>query len=98
EYFDTDERATYWQKQFGVPNRRRVRGRGYGRSDGSIPPSAFIEVKHKLDGQTVKRRLPVALEDLPVFSEGRIPEGLAEGEVDGRVLAEIHDLVVNGGS
>ena len=24
EYFDTRERASYWQKQFGVPNRRRV--------------------------------------------------------------------------
>ncbi len=99
EYFDTLERTTYWQKQFGVPNRRRVRGRVYGRRDGSIPPSAFIEVKHKLDGQTVKRRLPVEVDELPVFSAGRIPERLAQsGGTDERVLAEIHDLVVNGDS
>lgn len=99
EYFDTTERTTYWQKQFGVPNRRRVRGRVYGRSDGSIPPSAFIEVKHKLDGQTVKRRLPVNLDELPVFSEGRIPERLAIcANTDDRVLAEIHDLLVRGES
>lgn len=97
EYFDTDERLTYWQKQFGVANRRRVRGRVYGRRDGSIPPSAFIEVKHKLDGETVKRRLPVSLDELPVFSEGRIPERLQQESADDRVLAEIHDLVTNGG-
>ena len=41
EYYDTSERTSYWQKQFGVPNRRRVRSRVYGRRDGAIPASAL---------------------------------------------------------
>src|SRR5947207_2252 len=34
EYYDTSERTSYWQKQFGFANRRRVRTRVYGRRDG----------------------------------------------------------------
>jgi hypothetical protein len=96
EYFDSSGRASYWQKQFGVPNRRRVRGRVYGRQDGTIPPSAFMEVKHKLDGTTVKRRIPVNLPDLSRFSGDTFPSDLPmQNEVDERVLGEIEDLVVN---
>jgi hypothetical protein len=99
EYFDSEERASYWQKQFGVPNRRRVRGRLYGRVDGSITASAFIEVKHKLDGTTVKRRVHCDLVDLPEFSEGRIPIHLeSQGKVDDRVINELEDLVVARGN
>ncbi len=93
EYFDSEERSSYWQKQFGVANRRRVRGRVYGRQDGSIPPSAFIEVKHKLDGVTVKRRVSVDMDGLSEFSEGRLPE--SPGSVqEGKVISELNDLVV----
>jgi hypothetical protein len=94
EYFDSSERNSYWQKQFGVPNRRRVRGRVYGRADGSIPPSAFIEVKHKLDGTTVKRRVAVDLPALAEFSSGQLPSAAASGRhCDDRVISEIRDLV-----
>jgi hypothetical protein len=99
EYFDSEDRATYWQKQFGVPNRRRVRGRLYGRSDGSIPASAFIEVKHKLDGETVKRRVSCDIADLPAFSEGSIPHHIGtSGRIDERTVSELEDLVVNQGN
>lgn len=99
EYFDTRERTSYWQKQFGVPNRRRVRSRVYGRSDGEIPASAFIEVKHKLDGVTVKRRVPVGLDDLVLLSDGVIPTRRDTATpADDRILAEIADLVTEGGS
>ena len=92
EYFDSAERNSYWQKVFGVPNRRRVRGRLYGRADGSIPPSAFIEVKHKLDGTTVKRRVTMDMERLRDFSVGKVPdEPLNSGEQ--RVLDEVRMLV-----
>ncbi|MDP4996217.1 MAG: polyphosphate polymerase domain-containing protein [Akkermansiaceae bacterium] len=95
EYFDSVDRNSYWQKVFGVPNRRRVRGRVYGREDGSIAPSTFIEVKHKLDGSTVKRRLTLDQEQLREFSTGTLPE---ENEIpgEGRVLREVHDLVTEG--
>lgn len=95
EYFDSVDRNSYWQKVFGVPNRRRVRGRVYGRADGSIPPSTFIEVKHKLDGTTVKRRVTMNMERLREFSAGTIPEEPLKAD-EGRVLAEVHSLVTGG--
>jgi hypothetical protein len=100
EYFDTTERTTYWQKQFGVPNRRRVRSRVYGRSDGAIPASAFIEVKHKLDGVTVKRRVSVELSDLGPLSLGTLPTTSSKPRTpsDERILSEIDDLVNHRGS
>jgi len=98
EYFDTGERTSYWQKQFGAANRRRVRSRVYGRRKGPIPASAFIEVKHKLDGVTVKRRVAVELDDLTRLSEGVLPEPLGTGSPsDRRILAEINELVTEGG-
>jgi len=99
EYFDTDERSSYWQKQFGVENRRRVRSRVYGRRDGAIPPSAFVEVKHKLEGVTVKRRIAVELDELPRLSAGELPNHKGTPTpTDERVMAEIQDLVQTGGS
>jgi len=94
EYFDTEERNSYWQKQFGASSRRRVRSRVYGVEDGSIPPSAFIEVKHKLSGMTVKRRVPVKLEEVADFSNGIAPEAEGfSGSTDRRVLDEISGIV-----
>jgi hypothetical protein len=95
EYFDSAERNSYWQKVFGVPNRRRVRGRVYGRADGSIPPSAFIEVKHKLDGTTVKRRVTMDMEKLRAFSSGCLPDAPIKRD-EQRVLTEVRDLVTHG--
>ena len=94
EYFDTAGRHSYWQKEFGVPNRRRVRGRVYGTTDGSMPPSAFIEVKHKADDSTVKRRVALNIAELAVFSSGQLPAFPSSGKSDERrVIAEIRDLL-----
>ena len=62
EYYDTDERDAYWERNRKQPNRRKLRVRIYGTSNGLIPPSAFLEVKHKCDGVGVKRRIRVPLE------------------------------------
>lgn len=93
EYFDCEDRMSYWQKQFGSPNRRRVRSRVYGQLDGEIPPSSFIEVKHKLDGVTVKRRVAVGLEEVMSLSDGCVPEGARSG--DARVVSEIDGLMAD---
>lgn len=99
EYYDTRERTSYWQKQFGVPNRRRVRSRVYGHLAGAIPASAFIEVKHKLDGVTVKRRVPAGLDDLARLSQGIVPDRRESASAaDDRILDEISDLVTRHGS
>ncbi|MEP4078801.1 polyphosphate polymerase domain-containing protein [Haloferula sp.] len=62
EYYDTEDREAYWERNRKQPNRRKLRVRIYGSSNGVIPPSAFMEVKHKCDGVGVKRRIRVPLE------------------------------------
>jgi len=62
EYYDTEERDAYWERNRKQLNRRKLRVRIYGTSNGAIPPSAFLEVKHKCDGVGVKRRIRVPLE------------------------------------
>ncbi len=101
EYYDTPDRHSYWQKMWGSGNRRRVRARVYGRPDGAIPPAAFIEIKHKLDSDGVKRRAALPLESLRELSAGNIPEPLLEARrsrADRHVVAELQDLVVAGGA
>jgi hypothetical protein len=96
EYFDSCDLKSYWQKQLGSPTRRRLRGRLYSCKDGSIPPAAFIEIKHKLDGATVKRRVNCELKDLIFFSRGKIPSDLELlTRTDNRIIAEIADLIDN---
>ncbi len=101
EYFDTVDRHSYWQKIYGSKNRRRVRARVYGRADGLVPPAAFIEIKHKLGSDGVKRRAALAIECLRELSSGNIPESLLEqhrSKADRHVVAELNDLVVNRGA
>jgi VTC domain len=101
EYYDTEDRHSYWQKIWGAGNRRRVRARVYGRPDGLIPPAAFIEIKHKLDSDGVKRRASLPLESLRELSAGKIPAALLEerrSKADRHVVAELNDLIVQGGA
>ena len=91
EYFDSDDLHNYWQKKLGVPNRRKLRSRLYGRDDASIPPTAFIEVKHKLDGVTVKRRMPCGVEELAsVHQNGLSREDESAYE---QIVDEVNELV-----
>lgn len=101
EYFDTPDRHSYWQKIWGARNRRRVRARVYGRMDGEVPPAAFIEIKHKLDSDGVKRRVSLPLAALRELSAGTIPKVLLDhdrSKQDRHLVAELQDLVVRGGA
>lgn len=62
EYYDTEERDAFWERNRKIGNRRKLRVRIYGTLGGEIPPSAFLEVKHKQDGVGVKRRIRVPVE------------------------------------
>lgn len=73
EYFDSPSLTCYWQKNDGVPNRRRLRSRIYVDPSGTREPAAFIEIKHKLSGLTVKRRIASSLTEIAGFSAGRLP-------------------------
>lgn len=101
EYYDTPDRHSYWQKIWGAKNRRRVRARVYGRPDGLIPPAGFIEIKHKLDSDGVKRRAALPIESLRELAAGEIPTALLEStrsRADRHVVSELRDLVITGGA
>jgi hypothetical protein len=92
-YYDNDERDCYWEKVRGVASRKKLRVRVYGSSDGRVPPTAFIEVKHKCEGRGVKRRVQLPIEQALRIGEGLWPDGLNLGELDRRVIREVHDIV-----
>jgi hypothetical protein len=101
EYYDTPDRHSYWQKIYGSKNRRRVRTRVYGRPNASVPPAAFIEIKHKLNNDGVKRRVALSIDSLCELSRGNIPACLLEpgrSKSDYHVVEELRDLVVIGGA
>ncbi len=95
EYFDSDDLHNYWQKKLGVPNRRKLRSRLYGREDASIPPTAFIEVKHKLDGVTVKRRMPCEVEHLALVHQTGMTGN--KDEDNEHIVREVNELVESHG-
>ncbi len=96
-YYDNAERDCYWEKARGLPSRRKLRVRVYGSSDGAVPPTSFVEIKHKCDGRGVKRRVQLPLSEALRVCGGAQPAGAAPAEVDRRVIAEVHDLVVQRG-
>ncbi|MCU0797900.1 MAG: polyphosphate polymerase domain-containing protein [Akkermansiaceae bacterium] len=93
EYFDSDARDSYWEKVFGTANRRRIRTRVYGTPGSGRALTRFIEIKHKLDGLTVKRRLPTCDEEFEAFLGGQLPDDIEDK--DARVLAELRELLVS---
>lgn len=64
EYFDTEDHEAFWERDRKIGNRRKLRVRIYGTASGRIPPSAFLEVKHKQDGVGVKRRIAVPVDSV----------------------------------
>jgi hypothetical protein len=96
-YYDNDDRDCYWEKIRSVQNRRKFRVRVYGSLDGKLPPTVFIEVKHKQEGRGVKRRVKLPLEEAMRVGRGEWPN-LKLTEVDRRAVREIiDDLVVRRG-
>lgn len=96
-YYDNDERDCYWEKMRGLGSRRKLRVRIYGSSDGRVRPKSFVEVKHKCEGRGVKRRVQLPLDQALRVGRGLCPEGLSLGNPERRVIAEVHDLVMNRG-
>ena len=96
-YYDTPDRDCYWDKARGLSNRRKFRVRVYGSMDGKIPPTVFIEVKHKSDGRGVKRRARLPLDEAMRVGEGKWPT-IELDYASKRVVAEIiDDLVIRRG-
>ncbi|MEI7775096.1 MAG: polyphosphate polymerase domain-containing protein [Verrucomicrobiota bacterium] len=96
-YYDTPERDCYWDKARSLSNRRKFRVRVYGSLDGKLPPTVFIEIKHKADDRGVKRRARLPLEEAMRVGEGKWPN-VELDYASKRVVAEvIEDLVLRRG-
>jgi hypothetical protein len=91
-YYDNAERDCYWEKERSFPSRRKMRVRVYGSLDGALPPTCFIEVKHKCDGRGVKRRVRLSLEDCLRAAGGEKIDA-ALSIPDQRTIEEVHKLV-----
>lgn len=91
QYYDNAFRDCYWEKQRGQKSRRKLRIRVYGSDKGKIPPTTFIEVKHKHYGRSVKRRLRLPMEDALQLAEGNAEKVL----IDGGELSRYERMVVN---
>jgi hypothetical protein len=93
-YYDTPDRRCYWEAWRGVPSRRKLRVRIYGSADGGIAPTSFVEVKHKVDGLGVKRRVQTSLPHALEIGRG---EGSAASFAtsEARIVREVHRLVQN---
>jgi hypothetical protein len=95
-YYDTPDWRCYWEAWRGVPSRRKLRVRIYGTACGGIPPTSFVEVKHKLDGLGVKRRVQTTLERaLEIGQGGGEPSQYTAAEA--RIVREVQRLVRNDG-
>jgi hypothetical protein len=91
-YYDNDERDCYWEKIRSFGNRRKLRVRVYGSLDGALPPTCFVEVKHKCDGRGVKRRVRLPLDLALAAADGNaIDHPLSV--TDRRTIDEVSDLV-----
>jgi hypothetical protein len=91
-YYDNVTRDCYWEKIRGEKSRRKLRVRVYGSLDGSLPPTSFVEVKHKCEGRGVKRRARMSLEDALTVASGQdVQNPLKAG--DRKIVEEVHRLV-----
>jgi hypothetical protein len=91
-YYDTPERDCYWEKVTGQRSRRKMRVRVYGSSDGKLPPTSFLEVKHKCEGRGVKRRLRIPLAEALRVARGQ-PTELPLKPADCALVSEVQKLV-----
>jgi SPX domain protein involved in polyphosphate accumulation len=91
-YYDNPDRDCYWEKIRGQKSRRKLRVRVYGSLDGKVPPTSFIEIKHKCDSRVVKRRAQMPLEAALTVGEGKnvdVPLNFASE----KVIIEAHKMV-----
>jgi|TARA_B110000305_G_scaffold129603_1_gene144967 hypothetical protein len=97
QYYETPTRECYWEKQRSLASRRKIRVRIYGTEGGKIPPTGFIEIKHKHFGIGAKRRLFLPVEEAIAFAKGdheilrRIERKWSRSQR--MIIAEIYDLI-----
>lgn len=97
QYYDNSFRDSYWEKQRGQKSRRKLRIRVYGSDNSDIPPTSFIEVKHKHFGRGVKRRLELPAADAVRLIEKHqtsdLPQDVLQSRDKRMIVAEVNHLV-----
>lgn len=91
-YYDSFDRDCYWEKVRGQGSRRKLRVRVYGSRDGALPPTSFVEIKHKCDSRVVKRRVEMPTEAALAICDLQ-PVGLRLNFAEIRVIEEVQGLV-----
>ena len=95
-YYDNAARDCYWEKVRGERSRRKLRVRVYGSLDGSLPPTSFVEVKHKCEGRGVKRRVRMSLAAALTVASGK-NVNVPLKPADRKIIEEVHSLVYDRG-
>jgi SPX domain-containing protein involved in vacuolar polyphosphate accumulation len=90
-YFDTEARDCYWEKLQGLRSRRKLRVRVY-ESESASSGTSFVEVKHKLDGRGVKRRIKAPLDVALRIAHGE-PVDIPLSRAEAQTCEEIRLLV-----
>lgn len=97
EYFETPDRDCFWEKERRLDSRRKIRVRLYGTEEGKIPPTGFIEIKHKHFGFGAKRRLFLPVEEAIAFADGDhnllYDQSRQWSRTDRMVVHELQDLL-----
>ncbi len=92
-YYDSEDRDCYWEHQQELAFRKKLRVRVYGSLTGGLPPTSFIEIKHKDDKRGVKRRAQMPYQDAIRVGQGEWPQDVAFGDMARRTIEEAHDFV-----
>lgn len=91
-YYDAPDFRCYWDAWRRLPSRCKLRVRVYGTKDGSIPETAFVEVKFKMEGRSYKHRVQTSLAHaLEIASGGGEPGQVSPQAV--RVMEQVQRMV-----
>ena len=70
-YYDTEDWQAYYEKLDGIERRKKFRIRTYAPDPGPNTP-VMLEIKEKTKDIILKRRTPIALEDIPKLENGTL--------------------------
>jgi SPX domain protein involved in polyphosphate accumulation len=89
-YYDSPDLRCYWEKEYGLKFRRKLRLRHYEADEPLTPESPiFLEIKQRVDRVTQKRRIILPYEQaLRLCNDRQLPDAPLE-EGDQAVLQEI---------
>lgn len=96
-YMDNDRKECYYETLNGDFYRQKVRLRVYGKEN-TDESNAFLELKTKIDGLVVKRRVLMRLADAVAFIDGCVKNGI-DASVDfecsnPQILKEIKHVII----